>query len=117
MSATHVLDRLHAAGVHVRLDPAKPDRLKLAPAERLTPDLLALARQHKTDLLRELRARTALPSPETLARWGEYLLERAAVMEADGELPRAEADRRAWRELLARYPHAGAYFAPGGGHA
>jgi hypothetical protein len=58
-----------------------------------------------------------LPEPEKLATWGEYLLERAAIMENDGGVPRAEADRRAWRELLARYPEAAAHFAPGGGHA
>ena len=117
MSATAILDRLAAAGVHVRLDPAKPDRLKLAPAERLNPELLALARQHKADLLRELRARTRLPAPEDLARWGDYLLERASIMEADGELPRAEADRRAWTELLSKYPAAAAHFPQGSGHA
>lgn len=64
-----------------------------------------------------LRTHHRLPTPEELAAWGEFLLERAAVMEADGELPRSEADRRAWRELLAKFPQAGAYFAGGTGHA
>jgi hypothetical protein len=63
------------------------------------------------------RTRQALPTPEALAAWGEYLLERASIMEHDGELSRTEADRRAWAELLNKYPAAAAHFAPGGGHA
>ena len=113
MSAAAILDRLAAAGVRVRLDPADPDRLRLSPPDRLTPDLLELARQHKADLVTALRECTR-PSPEELATWGEYLLERASVMEADGELPRVEADRRAWRELLRKYPGAALYFGSGG---
>jgi hypothetical protein len=113
VSGATILGRLHAAGVRVRLDPEYPDRLRLSPPSRLTPDLLELARQHKADLVAALRER-ARPTPEELAAWGEYVLERAAIMEADGELPRAEADRRAWAELLARYPAAAAHFLPGG---
>lgn len=112
MSGPAILDRLHAAGVRVRLDPAAPDRLRLGPPDRLNGELLALARDHKRELLAALRERR--PTPEELARWGEFLLERASVMEHDGELPRAEADRRAWAELLARYPAAAPYFLPGG---
>ena len=51
-----------------------------------------------------------LPTPETLAAWSEYLSERSAVMEADGELSRGEADWRAWTELLAKYPAAASHF-------
>lgn len=54
------------------------------------------------------------PTPEELATWGEYLLERASVMEHDGELPRTEADARAWRELLNKYPAAATCFGSGG---
>ncbi len=117
MTPSIILDRLAAAGVRVRLDPQNPDRLRLSPPDRLTADLLALARDHKRELLTVLRERTRLPTPEELAAWGEFILERAAIMEHDGELPRTEADRRAWSELLARYPAAAAHFAPGGGHA
>ena len=113
MSAAAILDRLAAAGVRVRLDPADPERLRLSPPDRLNGELLALARNHKRELLTALRERSG-PTPEQLNAWGEFLLERAAIMEHDGELPRAEADRRAWAELLARYPAAAAHFLPGG---
>jgi len=61
------------------------------------------------------RTRLALPTPEAVANWGEYLLERAAIMQHDGGVTHVEADRRAWRELLARHPEAAAHFLPGGG--
>ena len=117
MSATAILDQIRAAGVHIRLDPVDPDRLRLAPPDRLTPDLLELAREHKAELLSALRATASvskgkpLPTPETLAAWSEYLSERSAVMEHDGELSRGEADWRAWSELLAKYPAAASHFA------
>lgn len=57
---------------------------------------------------------SGLPTPEELSAWGEYLLERAAIMEHDGELSCTEADRLAWAELLNKYPAAAAHFAPGG---
>ena len=114
MSAAVILDRLHAAGVRVRLDPEHPDRLRLSPPDRLNGELLELVREHRAALVAALRQRHRLPTPEELASWGEYLLERAAVMEHDGELPRAEADHRAWAELLARFPAAATHFVPGG---
>ena len=99
--------------MRVRPDPADPDRLRLAPPDRLTPELLDLVKRNKPVLLAALRERSR-PTPEQLNAWGEFLLERASVMEHDGELPRAEADRRAWAELLNRYPEAAAHFLPGG---
>ena len=113
MSGTALLDRLTAAGVTVRPDPADPDRLRLAPPDRLTPDLLELVKRHKPALLAALRERRR-PTPEQLNAWGEFLLERASIMEHEGELQRAEADRRAWTELLSKYPAAAAHFLPGG---
>ncbi len=87
MTPSAILDRLHAAGVRVRPDPQNPDRLRLSPPDRLNAELLALARDHKRELLAELRERSR-PTPEELAGWGEYLMERASIMEHDGELPR-----------------------------
>jgi hypothetical protein len=113
MSGTALLDRLAAAGVTVRPDPAHGDRLRLAPPDRLTPDLLELVKRNKPARLAALRERSR-PTPEQLNAWGEYLLERAAIMEHDGALPRAEADRRAWAELLSKYPDAATHFLPGG---
>jgi hypothetical protein len=57
-----ILDRLAAAGVRVRLDPQNPDRLRLSPPDRLTADLLALARDHKRELLTVLRERAKEPT-------------------------------------------------------
>jgi len=54
MSGTALLDRLAAAGVTVRPD---GDRLRLAPPDRLTPDLLELVKRNKGALLAVLRAK------------------------------------------------------------
>ena len=62
MSGTALLDRLAAAGVTVRPDPANPDRLRLAPPDRLTPDLLELAKRNKPELLAALRERALEPT-------------------------------------------------------
>ena len=51
MNAAAILDRLTAAGVRVRFDPADPERLRLSPPDRLNGELLALARDHKSELL------------------------------------------------------------------
>ena len=126
MSAAAVLARVRAAGLTLSLNPERSGHLLARPADRLTPELRALILAHKPELLAELRGgplpgervpRHERPTPEVLAAWGEYLLERAAVMEFGTELPRAEADRRAWTELLTKYPAAAAYFGPGAGHA
>jgi hypothetical protein len=46
--------------------------------------------------------------------WRVYYLERAAIREFDGLLPRQEADRRAWRETANRWWHEhGSRSAPG----
>ena len=54
-TAAAILDRLTAAGMRVRIDPADPGRLLLAPQERLTDDLLDMVRQNKAALLAALR--------------------------------------------------------------
>jgi hypothetical protein len=50
-----ILDRLAGGGVRVRIDPADPGRLLLAPQERLTDDLLDMVRENKAVLLAALR--------------------------------------------------------------
>ena len=62
MSATAILGQLAAAGVTVRADPEHCDRLKLAPADRLTPDLLELVKRNKPVLLAALRERPQEPT-------------------------------------------------------
>lgn len=63
MSDTARLDRLAAAGVTVRPDPHHGDRLRLAPPERLTPDLLELVKRHKSELLASLRGHRRQSTP------------------------------------------------------
>lgn len=58
MSATMILDRLAAAGVSARPDPEHPDRLRLAPPNRLDRALLELVKRNKPALLAALRERT-----------------------------------------------------------
>ena len=41
----------------------------------------------------------------TAEDWRVYYLERAAIREYDGQLPRLEADGRAWRETANRWWH------------
>jgi len=57
-----ILDRLAAAGVTVRPDPQHGDRLRLAPPDRLTPDLLELVKRNKGALLAALRERAKEPT-------------------------------------------------------
>ena len=62
MSGTALLDRLTAAGVRVRPDPEHGDRLRLAPPDRLTPELLELVKRNKPALLAALRERAPEPT-------------------------------------------------------
>ena len=62
MNATAILGQLAAAGVQAWINPERPDRLKLAPADKLTAELMELARKHKAELLRELRERAPEPT-------------------------------------------------------
>ena len=54
-TAAAILARLTSAGMRIRVDPADPGRLLLAPQERLTDDLLEMVRQNKSALLVALR--------------------------------------------------------------
>ena len=98
MNAPAILDRLRAAGVRVRRDPAKPDGLRLGPADRLTPDLLELARQHKAELLAALHA-----TPERFTPGDGATFERiATAMRAELERRPALAGIAAYRPVLDR---------------
>ena len=77
-----LLADLRAAGVVLSIE---GDRLAFdAPAGVMTDGLLARMRSHREELLALV----------------ESFEERAAVIEHDGELPRAEAERRAWACVL-----------------
>ena len=96
MSATAILDQIRAAGVHIRLDPVDPDRLRLAPPDRLTPDLLELAREHKAELLAALRETPARFSGPDCATFERI----AAGLRAELERRPALAGIAAYRDVL-----------------
>ena len=101
----NTLSRLQAAGYQVQLEgeeiicrwqgPGKPDAAKVRP-------LLEELRQHKGEALQWLKTAQDLLAaasdwPEV---WQERFEERAAIMEFDAGLPRAEAERRAGLKLV-----------------
>jgi hypothetical protein len=92
MLAANILDELRTAGV--RLTPLDGGRLNASPKERLNDRLRGLIREHKPALL------ALLSNPAT------DLEERAAILEYDGVLPRAEAEQLAARELASMAPPA-----------
>jgi len=61
MTALEVLTTLEARGVRVRV---VGDRLRLAPADVLTPELLAVVREHKPGIIAALTASGILASAE-----------------------------------------------------
>jgi len=82
MAPSGLIEMLKAAGCRLQAD---GDQLRVQDPERnLTDDLRAAIRQHKEALLTLL----------------ELYEERAAIMEYCGGLPREEAERQAWEEVL-----------------
>jgi len=82
MTAVELVTLFHGKGVTLT---ARGDRLHVdAPQGALTPAFRAALREHKAAVLDLLEA----------------FEERAAIMEYDGRLPGAEAERRAWVCLL-----------------
>ena len=95
MTPAVILDRLQAAGLTIRSDPDRPDRVKVAPLERLTPELRELILAHKPELLTELRSKPANASGTCGSCWHF----RAAPGEApDGRCARYGG--AAWAALL-----------------
>lgn len=93
------LATLRAAGLTVRLD---GDALRVGPRERLTPELRVLVAEHKAALLEALalEVRREVDAEAPALEAAEAAEERAGIMEFDGGLSRAEAERRAgivWR--------------------
>ena len=94
MNACAILETLQREGICVRRE---GDRLKLKPATGTVPaDLIELARQHKTALLR------ALPDSAEIARQRERLIGAAVAQGIPrlviAELPDAEIDGCQWRD-------------------
>lgn len=96
MTATDLLARLQSSGVSIS---THGDRLAIdAPKGALTDALLSELRTHKAALMGLLVANAAaFADPgsvaDLLADWGE----RAAMMEYEGGLSRADAEREAWQ--------------------
>lgn len=62
MTAAVILNRLQAAGLSIRPDPAQPNAVKVGPPDRLTSELRELILKSKADILAELRTRAAEPT-------------------------------------------------------
>lgn len=95
MNAPQLLDLLTARGVHLTRD--ETGHLRAGPAAAVTPELAALIRQHRAELLAAL-----VPPPDPLPV-REFFDERAAVFEVDGGLSRAEAEAGALRRTLEHF--------------
>lgn len=96
-----LLARVRALGGDLR--PESGDLVLRTPAP-IPEELVAELRVHKPELLRVL---ADLELPAAVADWPEgwrqRFQERAAIIEYDGGIPRAEAERRA--EALVREAH------------
>ena len=124
MNATAFLEHLQGDGFTLSVNQS---RLRVAPVSSLTPELRAGIVAHKAALLRLLAApKPAEPNAEQYAVWRKQIMdglrqlrdhdqaefyalceeieERSAIMEFDGGLDRAEAERRAeWETLWLRF--------------
>jgi len=88
MTALALFRQLHALGVVLKPNPDGTLHYK-APKGTLTPELLDALRQHKAELYDLL----------------ETFEEHVAIVEYDGGLARAEAERLAWEWLVTPTPH------------
>lgn len=110
MGAVESLHTLHGQGFEIS---SEGRRLVVSPASRLTDEIRALIRQHKTEWLALLSAH-AEPPPLTADQHNgiqEAITERAAIQEHDGGLSRSQADLQATRAMriyryrVADHPH------------
>ena len=73
------------------------DMLKLAAPDPLPDNLMLELRRHKADVLK------LLSDAWKANDWKHFYGERAAVLEYDHELPRPEAERRAWEWCIVEW--------------
>lgn len=92
MSAVQVLAELARAGVELA---CRDGRLCARPSLRARPSLLALVREHAAELRRVLDSGAPQQAHELDDAQREAFEERAAIMEYDGGMTRAEAERAA----------------------
>ena len=107
MTTLELLENLQNRGVELTPD---GDLLRWrAPAGALTPALRQALASHKTEVLAHLRGIIDLPvtRADWPEEWQEAYIERAAIMEYDGGLPREEAERRAEQLVREAYRRTG----------
>ena len=98
MSAVGLVIRARSMGLVLRPD---GDRLVVYPRDLLTDDFRAALIQGKPGIIEFLDAE--IPAPEVLPPdLREEYEERAAIIEVMNEVPRSEAERRAWWIVIAK---------------
>ena len=101
MTAHATMARLKVAGVALRIDGGN---LRCAPADKLTPELLADIRANKPELMALLSGQAEqkidLPITPYLQPDLDAFEERAAVVQYDGGVTRTEAEAAAAREMV-----------------
>jgi hypothetical protein len=101
MSAAEIITDLQADGVRLSAD---GDRLLAEPRSAITDAHRHLIRTHKPALLAHLQAANE-PADDHQAALDELADERAAILEHDGGLSRAKAERIAKGAARAYYSH------------
>jgi hypothetical protein len=96
MTAAHALQSARAVGIRVRID---GDDLELQSPAQPPQEVFELL-LHKADILRLLRPTNDGWSPQD---WQVFFDERAAILEFDGGLPRAESEARAFACCLTEW--------------
>jgi hypothetical protein len=100
MNAANLILNLQHSGVHLS---ATAGRLIVnAPAGFITPVICAELTAHKPELLRLLATNEPDADGWTLADVMYDWSERAAVLEYDGGLSRADAERESWQRVMCR---------------
>lgn len=100
MTVETLLESIQAAGGTIE---PRGDRLRVNAPSPLPDDLLSELRVHKAELMALLRGKLPPHVGDWPEEWLEAFIERAAIVEFDGGLPRTEAERRA--EELIRETH------------
>ena len=108
MTAAHALQSARAVGIRVRID---GDDLELHAPAQPPQEVLELLSLHKADILKLLRPNNDGWSPED---WQVFFDERAAILEFDGRVPRAEAEAARVRLLLDRMDQPQSHAVPTG---
>jgi hypothetical protein len=93
MTVHDLLVQVQASGAKLRVD---GDDLVLTAAQPLSNDLVLQLRHLKPEIIKEL------VSPDPADAW-EWIEERAAILEMDGELDRASAHHHAFMLWFRRF--------------